>query len=185
MSHPIWLVRHGEASATWGEHPDPGLSALGQQQAVVAAESLIATLPGDVQLISSPKQRALETAMPLAERLQRPVRIDAAFTEVVSPAPLAERQDWLKSFMRQTWREQSPPILSWREGIIEGLLSLEQPTVIFSHFLVINTVVAYVREHQDTLQFWPDNGSVHEFGLDFQGNLRLVKLGEEMATRIN
>jgi broad specificity phosphatase PhoE len=75
--------------------------------------------------------------------------------------------------------------LSWRQGIIEGLLSLEQPTVIFSHFLVINTVVAYVREHQDTLQFWPDNGSIHEFGLDSHGNLRLVELGDEMATRIN
>ena len=31
----IYLVRHGEAAASWGDHPDPGLSELGQKQAAV------------------------------------------------------------------------------------------------------------------------------------------------------
>ena len=26
----IWIVRHGEAAASWEKDPDPGLSALGQ-----------------------------------------------------------------------------------------------------------------------------------------------------------
>jgi len=33
----IYLVRHGEAAASWGESSDPGLSELGWQQAEDAA----------------------------------------------------------------------------------------------------------------------------------------------------
>ena len=29
----VWLVRHGEASASWGEHSDPGLSDKGLREA--------------------------------------------------------------------------------------------------------------------------------------------------------
>jgi len=36
----IFLVRHGEAAASWGESPDPGLSELGRRQAEVAAALL-------------------------------------------------------------------------------------------------------------------------------------------------
>ena len=36
----IYLVRHGEAAAGWGDHPDPGLSALGQKQAKAVAVEL-------------------------------------------------------------------------------------------------------------------------------------------------
>jgi len=30
----IILIRHGEASASWGDDPDPGLSQLGENQAI-------------------------------------------------------------------------------------------------------------------------------------------------------
>jgi broad specificity phosphatase PhoE len=36
----LFLIRHGEASASWGESSDPGLSLLGQQQAEETAEAL-------------------------------------------------------------------------------------------------------------------------------------------------
>ena len=38
QSHII-LVRHGEASAGWSMHPDPGLSELGSEQAAEAADA--------------------------------------------------------------------------------------------------------------------------------------------------
>ena len=59
QSHII-LVRHGEASATWSVHPDPGLSKLGHLQAEITGKSLIDQIPL-YQLISSPKKRAVET----------------------------------------------------------------------------------------------------------------------------
>ena len=31
--HTILLIRHGEASASWGDHADPGLSDNGKKQA--------------------------------------------------------------------------------------------------------------------------------------------------------
>ncbi len=184
MTTPIWLVRHGEASASWGEHPDPGLSSLGHQQAETSALSLVASIPKNAQLISSPKQRAQETAQPLAERFQCPVAIDPVFDELVSPVALADRPRWLTTFMGQTWHEQSAEVLSWRDGIIKRLEAVQTPSIIFCHFMVINAVVAAVRDHSATVQFWPDNGSIHEFVVHKQG-LQLVSLGQEMPTRIN
>ena len=37
----IWIVRHGEAAASWEKDPDPGLSALGQEQAERTAQALL------------------------------------------------------------------------------------------------------------------------------------------------
>ena len=45
--HILLLVRHGEASASWGEHNDPGLSKEGQNQAhaLIAVSYTHLTLP--------------------------------------------------------------------------------------------------------------------------------------------
>lgn len=181
---PIWLVRHGEAAAAWSEHPDPSLSALGQQQAAGVADRLLGQLPPDVQLLSSPKIRARETALPLAQQLNREVSVVNAYQEIQAPVPLPERQRWLRSFMTQTWTEQSAELWQWRQAIMDSLHALERPTVVFTHFLVINTVVSVLRDHPETVQFWPDNGSCHRFVLDTRG-LVIDALGQEMATRVN
>ena len=185
MSVSVWLVRHGEAAASWGEHEDPGLSDLGWAQAEAAADALIGVVPSDVVLLSSPKQRAQDTAQPLARKLGCPVDIAPAYTEVTAPVPLPERQDWLRTFMGQTWLEQSEAVLAWRRDMLTHLMALETPTVIFSHFLAINALVAHVRQDAKTVQFWPDNASIHHFSVDPEGDLRLHALGREMETRIN
>lgn len=181
---PIWLVRHGEAAASWGEHPDPGLSELGRSQAQAAAEELIKHLPVDVALVSSPKARALETAEPLADKLGKPVAVVSAFQEIQSPVPLNERQSWLRGFMRQQWHEQPQTIWQWREDIISTMLQLDQPTVVFTHFLVINAVIAHISKQPETLQYWPDNASSHAFARH-DDSLQVINLGREMSTRVN
>jgi len=178
---PVWLVRHGEAAAKWAEHADPGLSDLGRQQAEKAADELQAIIPSSVQLLSSPKARAIETAEPLKQRLNLPVGIDPSFIEIQAPVPLDQRQDWLRSFMTQCWTEQSEPIWCWRNDLIEQLSRLNQPTVIFTHFLVINTVLAHIRSDERTVQLWPDNGSVHHLALE-AGEIKALELGREMTT---
>ena len=177
----LWLVRHGEAAAKWAEHPDPGLSELGQQQALAAADQLEPLMPPRVALVSSPKARAMETAAPLQQRLGAPLDINEAFIEIQAPVPLEDRQNWLRAFMGQGWSEQEDMLWQWREGIVTGLLALQQPTVVFTHFLVINAVIAHIRGDDRTLQVWPDNGSVHEIVLE-QGALKVVTIGQEMAT---
>jgi broad specificity phosphatase PhoE len=42
----IFLVRHGEPAAHWGEERNPGLSARGREQASVASEHILELLDG-------------------------------------------------------------------------------------------------------------------------------------------
>jgi broad specificity phosphatase PhoE len=180
----IFLVRHGEAAAKWGQEPDPGLSELGQQQAETTAMELQPLLAPDVQLLSSPLLRARETADALATKLQASVTIDDVYSEVPSPVPLAERQAWLRSFMTQQWQEQPASLLAWREAMVQGLLALDRPTVVFSHFLVMNTLVGHLQGRDETLCFWPDNAAVVSLRRTAQG-LEIVDVGRQMSTVVN
>ena len=66
----LLIVRHGEASASWEESTDPGLSDLGIVQAEECANTLI-KLEGieNYDLKSSPLKRAIETGTKLKEKL--------------------------------------------------------------------------------------------------------------------
>lgn len=180
----IYLIRHGEAAASWGEDPDPGLSELGHEQAQTAADELLRNVTADFQLVSSPLARARETSEPLATQLNLPVDIQDVFREVPSPVPLEQRQGWLRQFMAQQWHEQEESLLTWRNAIIERLLACEQPCAVFTHFLVINAVVGSVLERPETLCCWPDNGSItHLRSVD--GQLQLAALGKQIETHVN
>lgn len=181
----IFLVRHGEAAASWSQSPDPGLSELGLQQAEEAARLLLPRLQrSTTALISSPLARARETAEPLSQALSQPVQIDEAFREIPSPAPLARRKDWLRQFMRERWETQPPELHEWRDRAVKQLLALCQPTVVFTHFLVLNAVVGELTGRGETLCFWPDNASVTRLRHTGHG-LELVETGREMATVVN
>lgn len=181
----IYLVRHGEAAASWGQSPDPGLSELGHVQARDAARTLRSSLAGAaLELISSPLTRTLETAAPLAAELGQSVRVNEAFQEIQAPVPLAERQTWLRQFMRERWDDQPESLHAWRERPLLELLALETTAVIFTHFLVINAVVGQIRGVESTLCCWPDNGSItHLRSTD--NALELVALGAQMKTVVN
>ena len=56
----LYLVRHGQAAASWGEEPDPGLNALGHGQAARMAAALAAL--GPMPIMISPLRRTRETA---------------------------------------------------------------------------------------------------------------------------
>ena len=86
--------------------------------------------------------------------------------------------------MQQDWSEQSADLWEWRNDIVSGLKACEGPTVVFCHFLVINAVVAEIEKQSAVLQVYPANASYHEISL-IDGELSLVKLGEQMETRVN
>ncbi|MFT7288814.1 MAG: broad specificity phosphatase PhoE [Halieaceae bacterium] len=181
----IYLVRHGEAAASWGESADPGLSELGRRQAMEAATRLQGDLVGlDVTLVSSPLQRAKETAAALVGLLDKPLSIDERFAEIPSPVPLAERQPWLRDFMRQVWSTQDESLVSWRSAMIQGIGELPGSAVVFTHFLVINSILGWLQQREETLVAWPANASVTVLSL-VDGELRLETLGEQMRTRVN
>jgi len=180
----IFLVRHGEAAASWGQAADPGLSELGAEQAQTAAQALHDRLAADVQLVSSPLARARETAEPLASALQLPVHINDAFREIAAPVPLSERQAWLRQFMQQRWDEQPDSLHQWRQQALTQLLELQRPTVVYTHFLVINAVVGQILEAANTLHFWPENASITHLR-SIGHSLELVELGAQMPTVVD
>lgn len=180
----IFLVRHGEAAASWGQASDPGLSELGIQQAHAAAQTLQPMVDAGIRLVSSPLARALETATPLATALAAPVEVNDAFREILAPVPLSERQAWLRQFMQQQWDEQPESLHQWRARASGQLLQLDRSAVVFTHFLVINAVVGQIAGDGKTLHFWPDNASITHLRCS-EGRLELVSLGAQMQTVVS
>mgnify|MGYP000607367749 CR=1 FL=1 len=76
MATQVWFIRHGEVAApfvgTFLGSTDAPLSDLGRHQAAAVA-AFLEDAPIDA-IVSSPRQRALDTARPLAEKLGQ--RID-------------------------------------------------------------------------------------------------------------
>lgn len=177
----LYLVRHGEAAASWAEAPDPGLSARGQEQAERAADALAER--GITTILSSPLARATATAAPLAARLGRPVTVDRRYRELPSTVPLAGRAAWLAQIMRARWDEVGVELGRWREEAWHALLDGTEPTAVFTHFMLINAVVSLATGATHTVCFEPDNGSITELEV-VDGAIEVVRLGAVRTTRV-
>ncbi len=180
----IHLVRHGEAAANWQEADDPGLSELGRQQAAAAAQQLAGRIAADVRLISSPMLRAQQTAQPLAGSLGAEVTLIDAFREIPTPVALDERQAWLRTIARQSWREQHAMVCQWQQSLLQALRQIDQHAVVFTHFMVLNAIVSALTGRDRVVCFRPDNASITTLKLD-GSTLQLVELGRELPTRVN
>ncbi len=82
----VFLVRHGEAAARWGEDPDPGLSERGREQASAASEALLGLLDAEVNIVSSPLLRARLTAEPLKGAKTPSVWLGCPLVHMMQPA---------------------------------------------------------------------------------------------------
>lgn len=178
----IILVRHGEAAAKWGDHPNPGLSALGRHQALTNAEQL-SSQPIS-QIISSPMRRCQETAQPLCERLALTALIAPAVSEIPTPPDLElNRIDWLKTLMSGSWDDAPSIVQDWRQTLIENVRSLPDDTVVFTHFVAINAVVSALEGLSETTVFRPTYCS--QTILEWEnGRLQVKRRGDEATTRV-
>ena len=140
----IQMIRHGKAAAGWDGHPDPGLDALGQRQAVAVAERLAGN--GPVAVLSSPLARARETAAPIADRWDLDPIIEPRVAEIPSPTQdLAARSDWLRQAMAGSWSALDDTYREWRDEVVQSLVELGEDALVFSHFIAINAAVGYCR----------------------------------------
>jgi probable phosphoglycerate mutase len=191
----VLLVRHGLTDATGrrltGWAPGVGLSRVGRDQARRAAERL-ADLPIRA-IYSSPLERCVETAEPLARRLRLTVRRREALGEV-------RYGDWTgRSLARLSktalWRQVQAVPSNVRFPNGESFLEVQQRAVgelrriaaahpralvaVYSHADVIKLVVAHVAGiHQDLFQrlvIEPASVSAIAIG---DGWPRIVKLNE-------
>ncbi len=175
----IFLIRHGEAAAGWGEHSDPGLSQLGHEQADAVAKVLLGLGVADV--VSSPMQRCRETAAPLAKHIGKTPRIEPTVSEISIPSYVSDRVTWLQNLMTRDWPETMRP---WCENAYQAVTKVRDGTAIFSHFVAINAIVGRITNDPRVLQFRPGHCSITQLQADGTGNLSVAELGVEGVTRI-
>ena len=177
----IFLVRHGEAAASWGDHPDPGLSDLGRKQAERVGKDL--EQQGAASVISSPMQRCRETAAPLAVARGLTPVILPQVSEIATPEGVSDRVTWLQTYMAGTWASEGRQHVAWRDGMLESLADIPDNTAIFTHFVAINAIVSALTGKPETIVFRPGHCSVTTLTRQ-DGELKLQELGSESATRV-
>jgi broad specificity phosphatase PhoE len=174
----LYMVRHGEAAAGFGEHDDPGLSEKGRGQAEAAAKTLFDL--GLKDSISSPLLRCQETAAPFVKRVGQDFRIEEAVAEIPTPpAHALGRQVWLRGVMAGAWADQ-PDFTPWRMTMLKTLIAVKSDLAIFSHFVAINVAVGLATGNDKVVNFSPANGSITVLETDGQ-TLKFVSFGAEAA----
>lgn len=177
----IYLVRHGEAAASWGNHPDPGLSELGRKQAEAAAGALVSL--GARSAVCSPMQRCRETAAAFEQLAGVTAAIEPVVSEIETPEGIGDRVTWLQAYMAGTWDVEGAAHDAWRRQIAEALALLPDNTAVFSHFVAINAVVSLIDHDARTTVFRPGHCSITR--VDFGGAVpRVVEYGSQAATRV-
>ena len=183
MTH-IYMVRHGQADAAWHENPNPGLSALGLQQAQQAALQLQHL--NNVNIISSPLLRCQQTAQPFADAKNTPVSINPEVSEIPTPSNVAfeQRGPWLQQAMAGTWQQLGQQFVDYKNDVGNFVKSLTHDTVVFSHFIAINALIGFVTNNDNLMIAQLDNCSITTFHLDHNNHLTLVDTGNQAATTV-
>lgn len=175
----IYLIRHGEPAASWGAHPDPGLTELGTRQALAAAEQLAKL--GAKRAVTSPLARSRETAAQYEKLMETHARIEPGVGEVVTPGGIADRSEWLRHVMLGKWSDTDPALQAWRQSVVATIERLPDDTAVFSHFVAINVIAGFLRGDDRVVVFRPGHASITK--LERRGGKLLVaELGSEAAT---
>ena len=177
----IYLVRHGQAAASWGSHPDPGLSDAGKAQADKVAVALIGERI--THAITSPMSRCQETASYFAKASGLAPRVEPNVTEIPTPSDVTDRVPWLRTLMSGQWDEAPNLVQDWRLKLIETLTALPDNTVVFTHFVAVNAVVGSVEGTDNVTVFRPNYCSVTKLD-NTSGALRLIERGQSLETKV-
>jgi broad specificity phosphatase PhoE len=169
----LYLIRHGEAAAAWGDHDDPGLSPLGLKQAADAAMKLGVLKP--VRAITSPLQRCRETAAAFEMESGLTAAVEPNVSEIPTPRDVPNRSEWLRAAMTGTW-SALPSHVPWRDTLIATLKAQREDTAIFTHFVAINVAVGACQGEDAVTLFTPANCSITVIDTDGK-ELKLIAQG--------
>jgi broad specificity phosphatase PhoE len=97
---------------------------------------------------------------------------------------MSERPSWLREMFSKDVDQFEKPQADWRDKIINVTHSFKSPTLIFSHFMVINVLVGYLQKSKKIVTFYPDNCSVTKMSLN-QGMLSLEEIGSSQESVVN
>lgn len=190
----IYLVRHGHADSKRERNPE--LDELGRTQAEEVARLLHARVEAPLPILSSPLARCRQTAAPLERLWGMEAQVEPRVVEVLTPqAEGVVREDWMRFVLASTWSEAAQggeklqpgfaaALASWRRSVLATLLERTEDTVIFTHFIPINSVLAHALGLERVLCFQPDNTSVTVVETLGVAGVRLVERGREMVTPV-
>ena len=179
------FIRHGEAASSWVSHEDPGLSEKGleQSEAILHREDLQNLK--NYKFISSPRKRAIETSRPLVKKFNKKIVIDETFNEIPSSdVDNNKKRQWLEKIVKMKKSDLPKNILDWQQKIYESVLESQGNTVIFSHFMVINSLISNILESDTIFYFYPDNTSVTKIFLN-NGEVKSFQIGDNKKTHVN
>ena len=189
----IYLIRHGKASSGW-DTLNPDLDIIGKKQSNKIATELLNIAKEPYDIFSSPLLRCLETADPFSEITNKKIIIEDKVIEIPSPIKnLKKRILWLKRVLPLTWEElisdketkdSKIDYFLWRKNILNFFLSLNKDAFIFTHYLVINSIISYLMNSNKVVFFNPDNTSITHLSLSAK-KLEIVSLGDEASSLIN
>ena len=141
---------------------------------------------GPCDVMTSPLRRCRETAAPLAQRWGVEPRVVEAVSEIPSPPGVttAERPSWLLSLADRTWDTADPATRAWRDDLVSTVATLSRDTVVFTHFVAVNVVVAAASG--DDRVFVARFANCSRTVLDVvDGTIAVVEQGAEADSRIN
>tara|TARA_B100001996_G_scaffold260920_1_gene203214 strand:+ start:351 stop:929 length:579 start_codon:yes stop_codon:yes gene_type:complete len=189
----IYLIRHGEALDGWTSL-DPKLSDKGKEQAKSLRTFVANKNLKNIEVISSPLLRCIETCEIALNKSNEGIKIDQNFSELPSPVKdLNSRVDWLKKVLPLTWEElennkesklSNIDYSKWRKNIITEVLSTKVETIIFTHFVVINSIVGSILGSNKVVNFYPNNCSITQLAIQ-NNKLGIIELGESQSTKVN
>ena len=193
----IYLVRHGEATEGWTSQ-DPPLSELGKSQAESLVTFVSSTIDensiNNIDFISSPLNRCKETASLALEKMYSEIVINNKFRELPSPTlDLEKRVNWLRRVLPLTWSEllkdketkdSGVNFIQWKKNIMNNIYSINKNTIIFTHFVVINSIIGEILKSDKIVNFQPSNCSITEIR-KINDRLKLVKLGKSLESTVN
>lgn len=185
----VHVIRHGRPASTWGaSEQDPGLDALGRQQAFEAMNILMAMPEGErpTRVVSSPLRRCRETAEPMALALGVELVIDPRVGEIPTPAimPVEDRPAWLREAFGGEWGQIVGDLdyQAWAKSVAAAMAGHEN-TAVFSHFVALNAAVSIATGNTMVAAFRPDHCSITTFDIR-DGGLILVEKGREAQSQV-
>jgi broad specificity phosphatase PhoE len=164
----VHLLRHGEVEnptkILYGRLPGFRLSALGEQMAKAAAQTLASR--DIVAVVSSPLERAIQTATPIAEQFELPVDPDERLIESanvfegkrvsVGDGALRDPRNWwmLRDPFSPSWGESYAMIAQRMYAAVQAARARVEghEAVLVSHQLPIWTL----RRHLERKRLWHD-----------------------------
>jgi broad specificity phosphatase PhoE len=180
----LFLVRHGQAAAGWGDEHDPGLDDTGRAQAAAVASALAAF--GPLPVVTSPLRRTRETAAAFERTWGVVASVDPAVGEIPSPTDdLQARQSWLAGVLAERWDGLAEGLRTWRDAVADALRAIDVDAVVVTHYVAINAAVGAATGDDRVVCFHPDNCSVTVVEHAGSGSaIRVVELGTVRGTAV-